>query len=358
MPDPNLAEDLARGIVAIYADAESSILSTVANRIADGLPDLADAIRPWEARKLSEIRALRAQLEFQIGILDEAAFQAVQDELAEAFAFGRFEALDELGELAEFVRAVPVEALVPVDRAVQQLATEMQGQMRANHLAILRQVPDAYRRIISETIGRAVATAVAPRIAAQSALNRFADQGIGLFTDRTGRRWNLISYTEMATRTAAGRAQIEGTLDAYGAAGLDLVMVTDHPAECDLCRPFEGAVFRRSGGARGDYPTLDSARAQGLFHANCRHSVVAFIPDVTRIPKKTEDARGYELRMQQRHLERQIRKWRKRESVSIGDFERRIAGSKVREWQAEMRSFIDESGLQRLRYREQIKRAR
>jgi len=106
------------------------------------------------------------------------------------------------------------------------------------------------------------------------------------------------------------------------------------------------------------YPTVDQARAAGLFHPNCRHSLGAYIPGLTEPMRQTRDAEGYQERMQQRYMERQIRKWKLREAVALDDEARRQARAKVREWQARIRQFVAEHDRKRLYYREQIGKAR
>src|SRR5690606_5493901 len=155
------------------------------------------------------------------------------------------------------------------------------------------------------------------REAAQMALNRFADAGITGFVDRAGRRWDIASYAEMATRTATGRAAIQGHTDRLTAPGYALGNGSDPPDWCSVCRPWEGRVLSLSGVTPG-YPTLAEAQGSGLFHANCTHSLSAYIPGLTRAPERRRLANpeGYEKRQRQRYNERQIRKWKRREAAA------------------------------------------
>src|SRR5690606_1568565 len=72
---------------------------------------------------------------------------------------------------------------------------------------------------------------------------------------------------------------------------------------------------------------------------NCTHSVSAYLPSVTERPKRAQLANpeGYEIRQRQRYMERQIRRWKRREAAAITDEEREFARRKVRAWQAEIR---------------------
>jgi len=140
--------------------------------------------------------------------------------------------------------------------------------------------------------------------------------------------------------------------------GRDLVYVSNHAEECPLCRPWEGRVLSISGGS-SKYPSVSDARANGLFHANCRHSLNAYISGLSEIPKDTRDASGYKLRQEQRYNERNVRKWKRRKAAAMSEDVEQKAQSKVSEWQQRQRDLIDENkDLKRLYYREQITEAR
>src|SRR5690606_23109994 len=115
-------------------------------------------------------------------------------------------------------------------------------------------------------------------------------------------------------------------------------------------------------GATPGYPTLAEAQGSWLFHANCTHSLSAYIPGLTRAPERRRLANpeGYETRQQQRYNERMIRKWKRREAAALTDEERERAARKVGEWQAIQRRNIAMSGsdFKRDYGRESITRAR
>jgi hypothetical protein len=102
--------------------------------------------------------------------------------------------------------------------------------------------------------------------------------------------------------------------------------------------------------------TLDDARAKGLQHPNCRHSVRAYLPGATRLPTgPTADPQGDVARQRQREIERGIRRWKEREAGALDPAAKTQAAARVRAWQAEMRTHLDDHpDLKRLRYREAI----
>ena len=184
-----------------------------------------------------------------------------------------------------------------------------------------------------------------------------------LAASRNGNTPLDTTHVEMATRTGAGRAQVAGGLDRLVDEGKDLVIVSNAPAECSKCRPWEGRILSISGARTGErlsdgrrvVASVADARAAGLLHASCRHHLGAYIEGLTKPMTHTADPEGDRLRQEQRRLERGVRQWKRREAVAMSDGERAQARAKVREWQAALKQHVDDNGLKRLRYREQLR---
>lgn len=352
---PAAWEAAAVALRRIYADAETRLLERIARRLERGI----DEDPFWAEQKLQEVRYVQREIEELVTRLERESRREIETAVVEAYEGGALEAARDIAEVVDR----PLREVVRVSRlgAVESIVEEAVAQVRSTHLRILRVADDIYRRTIAEATARAATGAMTRREAAQMALNRFADAGITGFIDRAGRRWDIASYTEMATRTATGRAAIQGHIDRLQANGYDLVIVSDSPDECPLCRPWEGRVLSLSGATPG-YPTLAEAQGSGLFHANCTHTVSVYVPGLTRAPERRRLANpeGYEKRQQQRYNERMIRKWKRREAAAITDEEREFARRKVREWQAIQRKHLALSGreFQRDYARESITRAR
>lgn len=347
-PDPDLALRLAKAIADIYGDAAVHVLEAVTRRLARGITEAG-----WAEVKLLELASLRREIVAELDRLEAGARTAIVDAVTEAHTVGADLAVSELAELDITLPGIGVNR-----RAVEALAREAITAVQSTHLQILRSTSDAFRQVIAEAAAPQVVTgAMTRREAAQTALDRFADRGVTGFVDQAGRRWELESYTEMATRTAVGRAQVQGSLDRYQQAGRDLVIVSDAPEECRACRPWEGRVLSISGRTPGR-PTLAQATAAGLLHANCRHALGLFVPGLTKPMTRTADPRGDEERQEQRRLERSVRHWRRRETVALD--QRAATNARRRRQQAQERlsAFVDEHDRKRLRYRETIGRAR
>lgn len=363
---PDMAEDLAAAVATLYEEAELALIDKVTRALAEGLDSPL-----WADLKLAAIGRLRTAIEEIITALQANATGAIHQAVADAYNRGTQAAVAELGAIAPHVAAIPAGT-----QAVDRLATALVQETGATHARILRTGLDVYRRVIAEATSAPLLGATTRREAAARALARFADRGVTGFVDRAGRAWNLTSYTEMATRSALGRAAVQAHTDRLAAAGIDLVIVSDAPEECPRCKPWEGKILRREGPsgagsvevehATDDDRTvrvrvagsLPEARAAGLFHPNCRHRVSIYLPGVTQPQPKPPSRATYEQSQQQRYLERQVRAWKRRAAGSVDDAARTKANARVREYQSRIRQLTAETGLPRKGHREQISAAR
>lgn len=288
-PDPDLALQAAKTVADIYGQAVADLLKIVADRLARGIDQPG-----WAERKLAEVVQLRAEAALVVARLSAATPDAVAAAVDAGWSAGTRQGAAEVAT-----------SLAPVTNtlAVDALAAETIGAAQRVTGGMLRQVDDVWRQVIAETAAQSVTGARTRLSTAQQALNRFADRGLVTFRDTAGRRWAASTYVEMATRTAVGRAQVAGTLDRYQADGRDLVIVSDAPQECKLCRRWEGKVLSISGdtpkgtrvtggnGARFSVAgSVADAQRAGLHHPNCfPGEVLAGGP-----PPEAGDRRWYE----------------------------------------------------------------
>lgn len=351
--DPDLALRLAKATVDLYAAAVADLLRIVARRLERGID------RPgWAERKLVETAQMRDEAQAVVDRLTTAGPAEIRAAIEAAHTAGAAQGAADLRQTG-----LPAGSGRGGSLAVDALVEETVVGVQQTHGQILRSTDDIYRSVVAEAAGTPLTGATTRRQAAQQALNRFAMAGITGFTDRTGRSWNLASYAEMAMRTTVGRAQIAGTLDRFRHAGQDIVIVSDAPGECRLCRPFELRLLSVSGGSVGQtvdgrtvVDSVAGARSRGLFHANCRHSVGLFVPGLTQPAPAhgTADPAGDLARQELRRLERGVRQWKQRQAVAVTPQAERLAKAKVAEWQAGIRAHIDRTGLLRQSAREQL----
>ena len=100
----------------------------------------------------------------------------------------------------------------------------------------------------------------------------------------SGKRQGIDSYASSVARSILTDAQWQGTSNTIIQEGYDLVQVSDHFGECALCRPYENEVLSLTGRTKG-YTTLAEAKANGLQHVNCRHSISPFTEGLADVSK-------------------------------------------------------------------------
>lgn len=191
--------------------------------------------------------------------------------------------------------------------------------------------------------------------AKQKALNLLADQGIVKFIDRSGREWTLDSYVDMGIRTGIANASRAGFINSMTDRGKDLVFVSAHRGACHLCTPWEGKVLSLSGD-NTNYPSLQDAMNSGLFHPNCAHILFEYIEgfsDLISYDSPENDAL-YQDRQEQRYLERNLRKWKRRQAAAITPEEKQKTKMYVKRWREHLVKFTEQKGLPRKTYRESI----
>ncbi|WP_374118608.1 phage minor capsid protein [Streptomyces sp. BSP1] len=361
-----MVEPLAERTRDLYAGAEERLLGIIARQLAAGLE-----APGWVEAKLAAVQQVRRASQAVVDELGKAVSLDVFDAVAEAYNVGHRSAVAELGALSDDAGRL-VDDRLPQAQAVDRLAQEAVDVVTATHRSILRAVVDTFRAVVSSVAATPLLGTGTRRQATQDALRQFADAGIRAFVDQAGRRWSLPSYAEMAVRTATARAATEAHTRTLTEHGVDLVVVSNSPRECPLCRPWERTVLT-IGGPAGPRTvevehavedgrtvrvrvagSLDEARAAGLQHPNCRHSVSAYTPGLTEVDDAEPDPAGYEAGQRQRAIERNIRKWKRRQAVALDPQEQRAAAGKVRQWQGAMRQHLTaHPDLRRLRHREQ-----
>lgn len=368
--DPDDVDDLAASVADLYREAETALGRLVARHLAAGI----DA-PTWSADKLAAVGALRRSAQSIVAGLQATSGRAIVEAVSGAYRTGWGSALADIPErwfaqsgLGQAARRAADQ--VPGTAAVEALASAVHRDIGERSANILRDVVDAYRSTITATTARVLTGVQSRRNAAQAAWARLTDRGITGFVDRAGRRWRLSSYVEMATRTASQRAAVTGQTDRLSAIGVGLVIVSNAAQECKLCRPYEGRVLALGNGKTGFVrhshatederygvdvkATLDQARAAGLLHPNCRHSVSAYLPGITVEPDRTIDREGDRARQRQREIERSIRRWKEREQLALTPEARTAARRRIRAHQAALREHLERHpDLKRLRYREQ-----
>lgn len=153
-------------------------------------------------------------------------------------------------------------------QAAQVLAENAYQRFEDVVQVIGRQVDDIYRELALENVRGTVVGYDTWKQTARRYREQLAERGVTGFKDRTGRMWNMRTYTEMVARTTTMEAHLQGTANRLVEQGHDLIKVSTHRGACKLCQPWQGKILSITGRTPG-YPTLEEAKAAGLFHPNC-----------------------------------------------------------------------------------------
>lgn len=373
--DRTLAEDYATPLVDLYTDLESNLAQEIARRLAKGLDSPA-----WAADKLAATGDLRRAAQAMVAQVQADTGGAIERAIQQAYGQGSrvasAELSDVLGQGLTPAAARGVASALPGQRSIARMVSTLATKLKGTHVPLLRWVEDTYRQVVATTALHPVLAGTATRRqAAERTWQTFLGKGVTGFTDRAGRNWNLATYVEMATRTGVAQAAVEGHLDQMASLGLNLVLVSDAPMECQRCRPWEGKVLSSTGPAGahtvkvedsiedGKMRTVrvagsvDEAVAAGLLHPNCRHSLSTYLPGLTKQPKATADPEGQKARDTQRDLERRVRKAKTQAAGAIDPAGKAKYDAKAAALQAEIRAHVKENekyGLRRKPEREAV----
>lgn len=229
---------------------------------------------------------------------------------------------------------------------------------------VLREVTDVVRRIGIEagTAQFVEADVLTRRGFTRDIVNRFADEGIAGIRYANGAMMPVESYSEMLARTMLGNCSSQATINRSAELGADLIRTSTHARCSPMCEPWQGRVYSLSG-TDENYPSFDEALDGGYKHPNCKHSEAPYFPGISPALElradPLEDILGnavtYEAEQEQRHNERFIRKWKRREAVALTPEDAEYAKSRIESWQAKQREHIEQNPYLKRQYgREQI----
>lgn len=256
-------------------------------------------------------------------------------------------------------------------QAVGMIAISLQSRLEAMNQRITRYPQDAYQRIVSLTSPQTLLGATTGLQQQQQTVRRFLREGITGFVDKANRRWTIGAYAEMAGRTSVNRAFNDAGQWRMQQSGLNLVTIVGGFDACSRCAPWIGKILSTDGTPAGPRiighatedkvvtvnvaGTIEDAKNAGWNHPNCRDKTVAYLPGLSVPQQNFEyDKQAEEDRTKQREIEREIRAAKRDADTAPDALARKRAERDVKEAQAKMRGFLDETGRTRSRYREQL----
>jgi hypothetical protein len=337
---PVALDVLAAEIVILYTQAEQQLLANLA-RIADQH----DADVRW--------LLMRRETQRVAAVLRARVYPLVQDILTESATLGTAHADAEMKRIPAMHRVPLLRSLPLAPPDVLAAVVDLRSKLDATIPQILRFADDAYRAATVTALGVIDANGT-QALAQQAAWRQLTERGVTGFVDSRGRRWNLASYVEMATRTAVNRTYRAANLTRMVDAGFTTFTVPGDGHPCPLCKPWEHRVLTLDGPS----PTLAEAEAVGLYHPNCRHTLSVYQAGYTKLPQPHEwteaDQTRYDATQRLRALEREVRRHKRAAAGARTQLDAKRAQQRIRATQALIRAHVDKHGLVRRPRREQL----
>lgn len=368
--DPKLLERLSQPIIDIYNELEIELINEIAQLLArdPGLLER-DQILEWQVEKLSQLVPLNRRIAQIIARKTGVTPELVQ----ELFRKVSLDAIDENERLllqafeqgALEISEPPVSAAndLSILQILESYQSQTQNIFNLTNATLLAQTDQFYRDVIAQTVADVLAGVRTPQQALKSTLTRWSDRGIPALVDRAGRRWGAQEYISMVIRTTSNNVANEMQESRFDSWGVDLIEISSHAGARPLCAPYQGKIFSRSG-RHQRYPSLSSTsygQPAGLFGVNCGHVMYPYIEGLSRktynpYPKKRNEE-IYKQSQEQRRLEREIRKAKRRLAAmeALGDEEGiKQAKELLKRRNDAMKAFIEATGRTRRRDRERV----
>jgi hypothetical protein len=203
------------------------------------------------------------------------------------------------------------------------------------------------------------------------AIKEVASKGLNVIDYASGRKDQLDVAMRRTVLTGVAQTTNRLSLDRANEMGVDLVQTSAHAGARPEHEEWQGQIFSLSGRDPNYEDFTDATgygEADGLGGVNCRHSFYPYFEGISenaytqqqlddmadeKVEYNNKELSLYEGTQVQRGIERDIRK-NKREAEALGSagLDNTAEIAKVRELQATMRDFIDQTGLDRQRVRE------
>lgn len=349
------------GIVRIFEEIEQRLVQSLKRNLGRHKEEEEQEGFNWSAWQTEKLRSLEKFRRENAAIMQEYTEQ-IDTETRQIMQ-------EQFDEGVNGVDVPPAEnqpAFFGVDTTkVNKLIEDVTYLEKNAETAALRLTDDVYRQTVNRVQLAMSTGSMTLQQAIDIAVKDFLNQGINCIVYKDGRRVNIADYVRMALRTTATRAALQGKSAKFKALGYDTVQVSSYGMCSKTCEPWQGRIYiedtfsfwdgevREQGGilwGKSNYcgkwfPLLSSAIEKGLFHPNCRHSISLW-RDGDPLPESVDNSdseRRYKLEQQQRALEREIRK-AKRKVEGFTDPENvRKAKAELRQAQKNLKDFIEQT---------------
>mgnify|MGYP001023266331 CR=1 FL=1 len=327
---PEYINNLPDNLVQLYAQAEADIIADMARRIATY--DFFIPAAEFQFRKLQDMGLLHDEIIKKLSRTTGIAEKEIKRLMEEAGATA-LKADDSIYRKAG-LSPTPLDANPALQAVLATGIEKTEGLFKNLTRTTANTATKQFENALDRAYMKITTGAFDYNSAIRMAVKDLASKGVAVITyPKTGH----TDYMEVAVRraTVTGVNQTAAKLQEARAdeMGSDLVETTAHAGARPEHQVWQGQIFSRSG-THPKYPDFVSSTGYGtgpgLCGWNCRHNFFPHFegisePAYSKPEPKDMDAKDYayngqkmteyEATQQQRHIERQVRRWKREEAA-------------------------------------------
>lgn len=313
----------------------------------------------WQAIQLEELHRFKQEAAKRYGLEFKSMNKKIRETIANASLQGAsdeelnvLKALEK-GYVLKRERGLSAGFFQTNQKRLDALMNAVEHDMKTAQTAVLRYANDQYRKIIFQSQVAASSGALTYEKAVDMATSDFLKKGINCITYSNGAVHNIVSYADMAVRTASKRAYLMGEGQKRQEWGVSTVILNKRFNACPLCMPFEGKVLIDdvwSGGSSkdGPYPLMSSAMAAGLYHPNCKDKHSTYFEGISSKP----ESRYYEekpvikerqlIENKLNHAKRQAKSYNRLAKNSLDAENQETYRARASEWRGKVKGYREQ----------------
>lgn len=313
----------------------------------------------WQAIQLEELHRFKQEAAKKYGLEFKSMNKKIRETIANASLQGAsdeelnvLKALEK-GYVLKRERGLSAGFFQTNQKRLDALMNAVEHDMKTAQTAVLRYANDQYRRIIFQSQVAASSGALTYEKAVDMTTSDFLKNGINCITYSNGAVHNIVSYADMAVRTASKRAYLMGEGQKRQEWGISTVILNKRFNACPLCMPFEGKVLIDdvwSGGSSkdGSYPLMSSAMAAGLYHPNCKDKHSTYFEGISSKP----ESRYYEekpvikerqlIENKLNHAKRQAKSYNRLAKNSLDAENQETYRARASEWRGKVKGYREQ----------------
>lgn len=359
MLKPEYLQSVPDRMVKLYAQAEADILADMARRISTY--DYWIPAAEHQAKMLEEAGMTREEIIKRLKKLTGKT----QEELKELMKEAGTVALKSDDEVYKRngLEPPPIAASADLQSVLQAGYDKTSGTFQNLTLTTARTATQQFERALDRAYMQITMGGFDYNTAIRSAIKQLSADGVGAIRYPSGKIDSIEVAVRRATITGVNQTALRLQDTRADEMGCDLVEVSAHSGARPEHAAWQGEIYSRSGKSK-KYPDFVKVTGYGtgagLGGWHCSHSYRPWFEGMSRTYSKElleeyeaknfeyngKKMTEYEALQEQRHLERQIRRWkREQNALQAAGLDTSEATAKVREWNWKHKDFLEQTGL-------------